>query len=99
MEPKGITEVVAYLKQAFPGAAVWDSPPESARLGLAHSVSVATSSGVLIAIVSVEFLRDSQPPILSRLQNLNVAGAMAEAGPSRRLLITREGLSTISIES
>lgn len=86
-----IDAVMNFLKTAFPGCDIWDSrDPERS----AHTVSVATDSGVLLLTASFELLSDhSAAEITTRLRNWNAVEALREAGRDRRLLITTEGMS------
>ncbi len=90
-----IATLVDYVKQEFPGRDVWDARDHDRS---AHTVSVRTDGGVLLLTASFEFLSDNAPAEVQKLLTTwKVADALRqEAGPTRRLLVTRDGWKVTS---
>lgn len=84
-----IAALVGYIKEEFPGHDVWDARDHDRS---AHTVSIDTDAGALMLTASFEFLSDNVPSVVSSLlKGWNVAAALREAGPTKRILVTREG--------
>ena len=85
-----IATLLDYVRQEFPGRDVWDARDHDRS---AHTVSVRTDGGVLLLTASFEFLSDNTPSEVQKLlTRWKVADALREeAGPAKRLLVTRDG--------
>src|SRR2546422_11338941 len=85
-----IATLVGYVKQEFPDRDVWDGKDHDRS---AHTVSVRTGGGVLLLTASFEFLSDNSPSEVQKLlTKWKVGDALREeAGPGKRLLLTRGG--------
>ena len=90
-----IATLVGYVNQEFPGRDVWDARDHDRS---AYTVSVGTDGGVLLLTASFEFLSDDTPSEVQKLlTKWNVADALREeAGPTKRLLVTRDGWKVTS---
>ena len=90
-----IATLVNYVKQEFLGHDVWDGRDHDRS---AHTVSIKTDGGVLLLTASFEFLSDnSSSEVQKLLTDWKVADALREeAGPSKRLLVTRNGWKVTS---
>jgi len=87
-----IAALVHYVQNEFPDHDVWDTWDGDRS---AHTVSVEISpGGVLLLTASFEFLSDYDPGQVTRLLNTwTAADVLREAGPTKRLLVTRDGCS------
>lgn len=84
-----IATLVEYVKAEFPGHSMWDARDHDRS---AHTVSVETEAGMLLVTASFEFLSDNTPAVVSQLlKEWKVADALREAGPTQRVLVTRDG--------
>jgi len=89
-----ISTLVDYIKQEFAGHGVWDRYDPDRH---AHEVSVATDKGVLLLTASLELFKDNSPAEVRRLlQQWNVADALRETDPAKRLLVTQSGCQVTS---
>ncbi len=82
--------VTNYLRHYSPKTDIMDAYEQDRH---SHGFGVKTDAGVLLVSASVEFLTDASASSLAALlEKWDLGGAMTAAGPSKRIIVTREGL-------